>query len=162
MELINLENYNPEWSFEFKSEVALLMNALNDIAVNIHHVGSTAVKDLKSKPIIDIAVESDEFPPAKETIERLESIGYVHKGESGVKGREWFVKGQPRKFNLHYCQTGSPVVMNQIKFRDELRMNEALRKEYEKLKIANSVGKDIDDTNYALSKTALIERALKK
>ena len=161
MELIRLESYNPNWGQNFDSEAKLIKNTLNT-EVKIHHVGSTAVEDLKSKPIIDIALEADEFPPSIQTIDSLKSIGYTYKGESGIVGREWFIKGEPRKFNLHYCKIDSLIVRNQIKFRDELRTSKNLRREYEELKMAHSKGKDIDDTSYALSKTSLIEKIIKE
>ncbi len=162
MELIKLEPYKHDWKLEFESESRLIRDVLGVKVEKIHHVGSTAVEDLQSKPIIDMAIESSEFPPSQETIDKFESIGYRYKGESGIKGRIWFIKGQPRKFNLHFCALNSEIVNNQIRFREELKNNVKLRREYEKLKISHAVGKHIDDTEYALLKTKLIESVLRK
>lgn len=47
--------YDPEWPARFDDERHLLQQALGEFVTGgIHHVGSTAVPGLDSKPIIDI------------------------------------------------------------------------------------------------------------
>lgn len=160
MEKIAFTRYDSDWNNIFYNEKNLLHTTLGSIIYKIHHVGSTAIPDLLSKPIIDIALESMEYPPINNTKKLLLTIGYEYRGESGVKGRSWFTKGLPRKFNLHYCFKDSEVVKRQIKFRDKLIKNEDLRRKYEEIKIQNSIGKDIDSFEYALSKTSFIEMVI--
>lgn len=97
MEPIHLYPHNPEWLQRFESEKCLLKNAIGDIAVTIHHIGSTAVPCLLAKPIIDITVECTLFPPNDNTEIILSGIGYECRGESGIPGRIWFIKGHPVK-----------------------------------------------------------------
>lgn len=160
MELISLVEHDPHWKIEFQEEKKKLLETLYPVPAAIHHVGSSAVPNLKSKPIIDIAVEATEYPPSQDLIDRLSFLGYHYRGESGISGRSWFTKGNPRKFNLHFCKQGSVVIKNQLIFRDCLLKNERLRREYEALKSAHAAGRDIDNEDYALSKSALIERVL--
>lgn len=160
MELICLREHDPCWETEFDEERRQLLEALRFLHVVIHHVGSTAVSDLKSKPIIDIAIEAAVYPPSQDVIDCLAVVGYQYRGESGLPGRSWFTKGDPRKYNLHFCERESPIVKNQLIFRDALRKSERLRREYEILKEENAFQRGIDDTDYALSKSTLIQRVV--
>ena len=160
MEQIILHTHDANWKKNFANEKQLLIRSLKQQPINIHHVGSTAIPDLLAKPIIDIAIEAAVFPPVQLVIEQLSSIGYEYRGEAGVDGRHWFTKGIPRTFNLHYCALNSPIVKSQLAFRDSLIRSEQLRREYEQIKIKNSVGRDIDDGDYALAKSPLIRKVI--
>jgi len=160
MELIKLQKHDEQWAAIFNVEQHKLFNVLKQHVVDIHHVGSTAVPDLMAKPIIDIAIEANTFPPSQAIIDKLATIDYEYKGESGVKGRHWFIKGHPRKFNLHYCSIQSEVVMNQLKLRDKLIESEHLRREYEAIKFDNLMNNDIDSADYALAKSDFIQKAI--
>jgi GrpB-like predicted nucleotidyltransferase (UPF0157 family) len=160
MENIRLEPHNKCWADEFHKEGRLIANTLGDVIFSVHHVGSTAVADLIAKPIIDIAIESFAYPPSTHVVAKLNSIGYEHKGESGVSGRSWFIKGIPRKYHIHFCPVNSLIIINQIKFRDLLIADASLRKAYEQIKITNSIGRDIDSSDYAAAKSELISFAL--
>lgn len=160
MELITLQKHDKQWKDVFLKERQLISNVLGQIIDSAHHVGSTAVPDLLAKPIIDIAVESTLFPPSPTIIDKLAEIEYEYKGEAGIKGRFWFTKGQPRKFNLHFCMTNSEIVQKQIILRDKLIENENLRREYELIKLKNHKDKDIDSSDYALAKSDFIHRVI--
>lgn len=157
---IDLVLHNPCWALEFESEKAAILSKFPDAVV--HHVGSTAVEDLRAKPVIDISIESRCFPPTERDRAALKSLGYINMGEAGVPGRVWFTKGQPRKFNLHFCPTGSDVVRSQLAFRDALRKNEHLRREYEDLKKRFAPGEDIDSATYAKAKDQIIRQVIRK
>lgn len=160
MELITLQKHNNQWKDIFLKERTLIANVLRQTIDRIHHVGSTAVPDLLAKPIIDIAVESILFPPSPAMINQLATIEYEYKGEAGVMGRFWFTKGQPRKFNLHFCMTDSDIVQKQIMLRDKLTGNEHLRREYERIKLKSHKDKDIDSSDYALAKSDFIHKVI--
>lgn len=157
MESIILKAYDTNWQKKFEKEKDLLEEVLRDVLVNIRHIGSTAIEDLLSKPIIDISLEALDFPPSEQTIEKLSSLNYTNNGESGVKGRYWFTKGQPREFNLHYCNIGSEIVKQQLLFGDKLRATESLRRAYEAIKVNNKEGRDTDSFEYALAKKSFIK-----
>jgi GrpB-like predicted nucleotidyltransferase (UPF0157 family) len=160
MEEIILKTFSSDWHNKFEKEKILLENALGNVVFKTHHIGSTSIPDLLAKPIIDISIEAFDFPPSQRTIEKLSSLGYINKGKSGVTGRYWFTKGEPRQFNLHYCCIGSEVVKKQTIFKDKLMASESLRREYEAIKLNNAKGRDIDSSEYALAKTGFIERVI--
>ena len=53
---IVVKEYNKNYPFMYEKEKELIIPILKDNLVNIYHIGSTAVPNLKSKPIIDIMI----------------------------------------------------------------------------------------------------------
>jgi GrpB protein len=51
-----LVDYDPEWATEFARESQRIADVLGSFAKGIEHYGSTAVKGMRAKPIIDILV----------------------------------------------------------------------------------------------------------
>ncbi|MCM3541833.1 GrpB family protein [Priestia megaterium] len=51
---IIIEDYNPNWIVKFEEEKRHLRAIMKDKAIAIAHVGSTSVKGLGAKEIIDI------------------------------------------------------------------------------------------------------------
>lgn len=157
MRKIILRSYDSEWKRRFMAEENLIRGTFFDLIINLYHVGSTAILDLLSKPIIDIALESKLFPPPQFIIDEFEKIGYQIIGEAGVAGRIWFIKGKPRSVNLHYCSNDSDVIKKQLLFKSELIKSPELRRKYESIKLDNFTGKDIDSTEYAEAKSNFIK-----
>ena len=54
--LIRVVPYDPFWEAAYDNEAQKISSILKDILVEIYHIGSTAVKGLHAKPIIDIIV----------------------------------------------------------------------------------------------------------
>ncbi len=60
-----LETYNEEWVNLFREEAKKLMELLpEDYLLEFHHIGSTAIAEMPSKPIIDIGVMITSFADA--------------------------------------------------------------------------------------------------
>ena len=51
---IRVVPYDPFWEVEYENESQKIKNILKDILVEVYHIGSTAVKGLAAKSIIDI------------------------------------------------------------------------------------------------------------
>lgn len=54
---IELTKYNPDWPFWYKEEETALNSLLKNNIKRIDHIGSTSVKGLISKPIVDILLQ---------------------------------------------------------------------------------------------------------
>jgi GrpB-like predicted nucleotidyltransferase (UPF0157 family) len=54
---VEVVSYNSNWKEMYKEEAEKIKNILNDIIIDIHHIGSTAIPGIKAKPVIDILVE---------------------------------------------------------------------------------------------------------
>src|SRR5699024_3762796 len=125
--------WTDDWLKEFSLEKERIQNKIGKFIVNIHHIGSTAVKGLSAKPIIDIAVELEDFKGGKHCVAPLESLGYSYRGINILPDRHYFNKGEPRTHQIHMYQTGSKFLIEQLKFRDYLRSNDKPRMEYQEL-----------------------------
>ncbi|MDQ5892927.1 MAG: hypothetical protein QG613_1799 [Pseudomonadota bacterium] len=54
---IAVVDYDPQWVTNYATEASAIAQALGDVAVRIHHIGSTAVPGLPAKPVIDMLLE---------------------------------------------------------------------------------------------------------
>ena len=82
--------YDPQWQTNFEAIRRELASTLGDLALRIEHVGSTSVKGLAAKPIIDIDVVISDHTPLESVIAALSTIGYQYEGDLGIPHREAF------------------------------------------------------------------------
>ena len=132
-----VEPYSEAWASEFEKIKAELECALGELAICIEHVGSTSVKGLSAKPIIDIDVVIENYSVFSEVIGRLQSIGYQHEGDLGIKGREAFKyndKPHLMQHHLYVCPKDSPELRRHITFRDYLRAHPEAAEKYGRVK----------------------------
>lgn len=67
---IHLADYDPTWPLIYDGEAAKIRAALGDGAIVLEHVGSTAIRGLCAKPLIDIllavadSADEDAYVPA--------------------------------------------------------------------------------------------------
>jgi len=130
-------DYDPNWPGLFQSLRKRIADALGDMAATIEHVGSTAVPDLAAKPIIDIDVllASETMLPV--AIQRLASLGYVHRGNLGVPEREAFLApANDPPHHLYVFPPSSAEFRRHMAFRDYLRAHPEDAKIYSDLKTA--------------------------
>ena len=128
--------YDAGWPERFEQERTVLSAALGDMVVGgIHHVGSTSVPGLASKPVIDILVGVRSLEESRSCFGRLATLGYLYAPyRSGEM--HWFCKPDPRRrtHHLHLVPVDSARFRDEIAFRDRLRESAALAREYEALK----------------------------
>jgi GrpB-like predicted nucleotidyltransferase (UPF0157 family) len=160
MAAVVIFDYDPSWPEFFASLAHSVSEALGPVLVRIEHVGSTAVPGLPAKPIIDLDVVVQPADVA-EAIHRLSGLGYVHRGDLGVAGREAFTPpaGTPAH-HLYVCPVGSTALAEHLRFRDALRTDAGLAAEYGKIKqqLAARFGSDREGYNNA--KTAFVRTVL--
>jgi GrpB-like predicted nucleotidyltransferase (UPF0157 family) len=150
-----LAPYNPEWPAEFAALRGVYMNSLGKYTLRVEHVGSTAVPNLRAKPILDIDIVMPSYAVFPEIVAHLERLGYAHDGDQGIREREVFKPLDdlapytlpPRKWMSHHlyvCPANSLELRRHLIFRDALRAQGTLRQEYEqrKLDIAERSGGD--------------------
>ena len=59
--IVQLEPHDKQWDEIALQTIKTLKSILGDNAIDIQHIGSTAIPAIKSKPIIDIAVGVTDF-----------------------------------------------------------------------------------------------------
>ncbi len=132
-----LTPYQPNWTDDYNAEERHLQGIFGAAALEIQHIGSTAIAGMPSNPIIDIAVMIQSWKDADAFTESLEQIGYefVPATHSGLPERHFYTKSNPRQFHLSIAYTDhGGFWVRQILFRDYLRANHDAHKEYAELK----------------------------
>jgi GrpB-like predicted nucleotidyltransferase (UPF0157 family) len=104
------------------------------LVVRLEHMGSTAIPGLTAKPILDILAGYPEGEPVPDYIAALTSADYVHRGEQGIPGREFFRRGNPRAYHVHLAAIDSSFWRDHLTFRNRLRADKSLRDAYAALK----------------------------
>ncbi len=168
-----IEEYTPNWNKKFLNIKYVLVETLDSKSVKIEHIGSTSVPGLIAKPIIDIDLVYDSNGDFTSLEENLELIGYYHNGDQGVEGREVFkrTKNQDHpildvvKHHLYVCHADSEELKRHILFRDKLRNDNEMIKEYASLKLHLAEKAKQDGKVYAQLKEteakAFFEKGLK-
>jgi GrpB-like predicted nucleotidyltransferase (UPF0157 family) len=133
---VELVPHNPEWSQLADEETKRILEQLLIPVIGIYHIGSTSIPGIKAKPIIDFVMEVEDLDEVIRSVEVLEKLGYISKGEYGIPGRQFFTKdtNNERSHHLHVFQKGHPDIERHLVFRDFLRANPEAAREYEKIK----------------------------
>jgi len=158
--LVSLSAYREEWPGLFEREAERIRAAIGPVALDVQHVGSTAVGGLPAKPIIDIAVAVTSFEEAADCVRPLRSIGYEYRGENGIPRRHYLIRGRPRTHHLHVVEIDSDEWREFIAFRDRLRRDPRLAAEYDALKQDLARQFRSDRPAYQDGKAAFIRRVL--
>lgn len=132
--VVELFPHNEQWHQFFAEEKAKLQSAVGDYVSAVEHIGSTSICGISAKPILDITAAIDSKENGEKCIAPLENLGYEYRGENGIIGRFYFVKGKPRTHHLHMLLSDSDELRNHLFFRDYLRTNPERAAEYDKLK----------------------------
>jgi GrpB-like predicted nucleotidyltransferase (UPF0157 family) len=153
--------YDPAWPALFAAEAARIEAALGPgLPLALEHMGSTAVPGLAAKPILDLLGGYPPGAPVAPYVDALVGAGYMHRGEQGIPGREFFRRGEPRAYHLHLVVEGSTVWREQLAFRDALRRDPALRDAYAALKLALAGRFPRDRESYIDGKTRFVRRVV--
>ncbi|EJR65400.1 hypothetical protein IIO_01584 [Bacillus cereus VD115] len=129
---ITIEEYNIKWESEFNKLHTLINNVMEDSILSIEHVGSTSVKGLTSKPILDIDIVIEGYEVFPEVVKKLETIGYYYQAEWSFEGREAFGRKDTfvpwsegntvwMEHHVYVCDKNSEELKRHVAFRDYLR-----------------------------------------
>ncbi|RYB90705.1 GrpB family protein [Nocardioides glacieisoli] len=160
MSEIRVVDWSPGWAEQFEAVAAVLRDALAGIgSARVEHVGSTSVPGLAAKPILDIDVVVD-AADVTGAVTALESVGYVHRGDLGVTGREAFYAPDEPRRHVYVCTAGTTNVRNHLAVRDVLRARDDLRDAYAAVKLALAADPAMDIETYIAGKSAVLQRVL--
>lgn len=133
---VALYRYHKSWHEIFMHEKRALQKILGRGA-HIEHVGSTAVVGMTAKPIIDMAVGLAKRQDIRRFHAALEAQDYHFVRANRAPAELFYAKGpgQKRLVYLHVVDYPGIHWDEMIAFRDALRRQAALAKEYQNLKI---------------------------
>jgi GrpB-like predicted nucleotidyltransferase (UPF0157 family) len=134
---ILLTEHKSCWGDWYEEEQQRIRRILHKYDLRIHHIGSTAVKHLWAKPIVDILMELSEYSSITDIKEQLVKGGYLCMSEEENRvslNRGYTDTGfAERVFHVHVRFAGDN---DELYFRDFLRSHPSVAKEYEALKIS--------------------------
>ncbi|WP_080849004.1 GrpB family protein [Cytobacillus gottheilii] len=159
MRKVEVCTYNPDWVRQFKEEAEKIRHIFGSELQNIYHIGSTSVKGLSAKPIIDILPIVQNIHTVTLYNEAMIRLGYEPKGENGINGRRYFQKGgNCRTHHVHIFEEGSSDILRHISFRDYLRNHQDIKQEYAELKMKLAAAYPYDIDAYIKGKEQLVKR----
>ena len=135
MRKVEVSPYNNRWLSMFDEEANILREIFGSQIVEIHHIGSTSVKGLNAKPVIDIMPVVKNIHKVDFFNEEMKKSGYEPMGDNGLAGRRFFHKGgNNRSHHVHVYQLGNPEIDRHLAFRDYLREHPIVATQYGDLK----------------------------
>ena len=151
--MIAVVPYDAAWPGMYAVERDRLAAALVEVAVQIDHIGSTAVPGLAAKPWIDIQVGVLAMRPRNAYRDPLLALGYAHHPDDD-DDHEFFDR---RPYHVHVCAAGGDWARRHLAFRDLLRRDPAARAVYQTEKLRLAAEHD-DVMAYTEAKTPVIRR----
>jgi GrpB-like predicted nucleotidyltransferase (UPF0157 family) len=160
---IVVSDYDPEWPDRFESLRERIWPQVEDLAIRVDHIGSTAVPGLAAKPIIDMDIVVPSTDEVRPVIDQLAATGYSWRGDLGIAGREalWPTSDEQLPLhNLYVVVENNRAHLDHWLLRDMLRENPEARDRYGELKKRNAelAGNDMDV--YVRAKAALVAELL--
>ena len=152
--------YDKAWKSAFEEIKKEIERVIGDLIIGIEHVGSTSVEGLSAKPIIDIDVVIKDYSVFATVVQKLETIGYIHEGDLGIKDREAFKysnKPHLQKHHLYVCPQYSEELHRHVTFRDYLKNNREAVKKYSLVKETAAILFPNEIEKYIDYKTPCIE-----
>lgn len=166
---VELVDHDTAWEQRANQTIQRLQEIFGPAAKDIQHIGSTSIKTIKAKPIIDIAVAADDFENFEPLIPQLENSGFSYRG--------WFLVDRITVLNvyeelpsgdrvtthhIHIVKADGGDWNNHIIFRDYLSAHPFVAKAYEalKIKLASQYPCDQDRKKYNDGKRDFIVQAL--
>ena len=126
--------YQDDWVLAYATIEKQLKKLLKTEIQAIAHIGSTAIKGIASKPIIDIVVALENFDNLTEIRQILMQHAYEDRGQK--IGGYLFVKreGDLTTHHIHFVLSSSTQYSNYLFFKHKLNTDQQLRAEYSILK----------------------------
>ncbi|NRG45600.1 GrpB family protein [Bacillus sp. CRN 9] len=131
---VRLESHTVEWEKEFHKVKQDILNSTPIQEKQIEHIGSTAIKDMIAKPILDIVVGVDDIENVEKIIfEGLKKVGFlklqVQRPNEIVHAKFTDDSYEEKTHFIHLVEYNKDLWKNLIFFRDYL--NASLLQKYE-------------------------------
>ncbi|MGE8207012.1 GrpB family protein [Heyndrickxia sp. NPDC080065] len=136
---VRLEVHTVEWQKEFHKVKQNILNSTPIQETRIEHIGSTAIKDMVAKPILDLVVGVDDIENVDKAIfQGLKEAGFlrlrVQRPNEIVLAKFTDESYQKKTHFIHLVEYNKELWKNLIFFRDYLNSNEKVREQYSNLK----------------------------
>lgn len=161
---VHLEEHDPEWETEAERLKERLHKVLGDQALDVQHVGSTSIRTIPAKPILDIAVAVNDVEDVDAYKDKMEKAGFQYAGELNAGQRMFFMENAEGRViqHIHMVQEGSAAWTNYMNMRDYLNAEPKEAERYAQLKRKLSKSCEHDRAAYAEGKDPFIKETLRK
>ena len=137
--------YQPHWASEFTEIAMRIRSIVNNAAIRIDHIGSTAVPGLGAKDVIDLQITVADLNRVNNLTKPLVAVGFRQgisfeydefHGKADLDLRKLYMREPEgtRRTHIHIREVGRFNQRYALLFRDYLRVSEAARQEYELFK----------------------------
>lgn len=151
---VKVLSHQAEWSKMYQAESKKIKNVFKEEILNVYHIGSTAIPNIKAKPVIDIMVEVINIANVDNFNNDMEQLGYEAIGENGISKRRFFRKGgDNRSHHVHIFEQGNEEISRHLTFRDYMINHPEEAMKYSQLKqslaekFPNNIEKYIEGKN---------------
>lgn len=160
---VAVEPHNCEWEITATHTIAKLKAILKDHIIDAQHIGSTSIKDICAKPIIDIVVGAADLNRLLAMNDVLAVNGFIFRGQD-LPDQYLYVcgSGDIRTHHIHAVIHDSEIWNNYINMRDYLNCHKADAQAYSELKISLAKQYPHDRITYTEMKSRLISEILAK
>lgn len=156
---ITLSEHKDCWAAWYAEEERRIREFLSMPDARINHMGSTAIREIWAKPIVDMLLEIPETGSMDDVKTTLTDNDYLCMSEEGRRksfNRGYTTEGfAERVFHLHVRYRGDN---DELYFRDYLNDHREVAKEYERLKLGLWKRYEHDRDGYTEEKTAFVRR----
>jgi GrpB-like predicted nucleotidyltransferase (UPF0157 family) len=169
VERVHLSAYDSRWpgrAAEYANELRPVLAPW--LLGAIEHVGSTAVPGLVAKPVIDLMAQVTDLDVVVSQVSgTLDELGwrYVPPEFDGRPWRRFWARvssdGQHRLAHLHLMAPGAARWGQQLRFRDALRADPALRDRYAEVKSGLARAHHDDRERYTEEKASFVTGVLR-
>ena len=158
---VELVPYQKEWSENAENIIRLLKHLLGDTAIDIQHIGSTAIFSIHAKPIIDISVAVYDLKDILPYVKLLKQHNIIFRGEV-IAGEVLFVMGNDeiRTHHIHVVKWKGKEWNNYINFRDYLNEHSEKAMLYDAYKQKLAMQFSDDRKSYTAGKEGIIQQLL--
>ena len=169
VEGVHLSVYDPCWPNRAAAYADELRPVVDRWLLGpIEHVGSTAIPGIVAKPVIDLMAQVADTDKVVDhaggTLDRM-NWRHVPPELDGRPWRRFFAKvsqdDQHRLAHLHLMSAGAARWDQQLRFRDSLRANPALRDEYAAIKLRLASTYAGDRERYTDEKAAFVAKVMR-
>ena len=162
---VKLISHQEEWDKNAENAILELKQLFGNAAVDIQHVGSTAIASIYAKPIIDIVIGLRDLNDISPYMQLLKKHGFIFRGED-VAGQMLFVMGDfekdTRTHHIHAVKWNGTEWKNYINFRDYLNCHPDKAMIYDACKKKLALQFPDDRKSYTEGKQECIEYLLKE
>lgn len=163
--VVKLLPHQAEWETNAEETIMLMKTILGDTCIDIQHVGSTSIKHICAKPIIDIAVAVNELADILPYNDVLSKNGIFYRKEE-TTGQLLYLMGdlenEIKTHHIHVVKYNSVNWQNYLNFRDYLNAFPEKARLYNELKQELAKKYASERKLYTDGKSELIKALLKE